>query len=211
MIVPTVYPYVCPQCHSNFSSPYKTSKFCSHDCHSASRRTGTILKGYRRVRGDNGTQVYEHRLVLERHLNRKLTPFEVVHHKDGDKLNNALSNLEVFSSQSDHIQEHRHTFSSAIERQCSKCGEIKPVGAFYLRNDRPDGLHSRCKECTRKTPNGSRTHRFRSETHKQCSRCEEIKPRTEFYRRGDTSRDPHLPHCILCQKTTDRLKWLGSR
>ena len=191
-------------------SAYTGTKFCSRACHSASRRTGTILKGYRRVRDDNGKQVFEHRLVIERHLNRKLTPFEVVHHKDGNKLNNALSNLEVLSSQSDHVQEHRHTFSSAIERQCSKCREIQPVSAFYVRNDRPDGLHSHCKNCVRKTPNGSRTHRFRSDTHKQCSRCEEIKPRTEFYRRGSTGRDTHSPHCILCQKTIDHLRWAGN-
>jgi len=205
------FPHKCPRCLNAFTSARSTAKFCSHDCHSAARRTGTVHKGYRRVRDADGKQVHEHRFVLEQHLQRKLTPFEVVHHKDGNKLNNALSNLEVFSSQSDHVQEHRHTFSSAIERQCSKCREIQPVSAFYLRNDRPDGLHSHCKNCVRKTLDGSRTHRFRSETHKQCSRCEEIKPRTEFCHRGDTGRDAHQPHCKLCQKTINRRRYVGNR
>lgn len=205
------YQHTCPHCLNQFTSAYSFAKFCSRACHSDSRRTGTILKGYRRVRDDNGKQVYEHRLAIERHLNRKLTPFEIVHHKDGDKHHNALSNLEVLSSQSDHVQKHRPTFSSAIERQCSKCKEIKPVSAFYLRNDRPDGLHSHCKNCVRKTPNGSGTHRFRSETHKECTRCGAVKPRTDFHHRNAKGKDANAPHCKLCQKVSDHQKWKERR
>jgi transposase-like protein len=39
--------------------------------------------------------ILEHRLVMAEHLGRSLTPYETVHHKDGDKQNNALSNLEL--------------------------------------------------------------------------------------------------------------------
>lgn len=38
---------------------------------------------------------YEHRVVAEQTIGRRLLPGELVHHKDGDKLNNAPSNLEV--------------------------------------------------------------------------------------------------------------------
>lgn len=37
----------------------------------------------------------EHRAVMEAHLGRKLEPWELVHHKDGNPLNNALGNLEI--------------------------------------------------------------------------------------------------------------------
>jgi hypothetical protein len=48
--------------------------------------------------------VLEHRLVMERHLGRYLEPGEVVHHRDENPSNNALENLELFASQSDHIR-----------------------------------------------------------------------------------------------------------
>lgn len=44
-----------------------------------------------------------HRYVMEQHLGRYLDPVEVVHHIDGDPTNNAIDNLQLFASQSDHI------------------------------------------------------------------------------------------------------------
>lgn len=41
--------------------------------------------------------VFEHRLVMEEHLGRLLTPQETVHHKDGNRLNNHASNLELWA------------------------------------------------------------------------------------------------------------------
>jgi hypothetical protein len=40
----------------------------------------------------------KHRLVMEHHLGRELLPKENVHHKDGDRLNNDISNLELWST-----------------------------------------------------------------------------------------------------------------
>lgn len=37
----------------------------------------------------------EHRVIVERHIGRRLEPWEVVHHKDGNPSNNQISNLEV--------------------------------------------------------------------------------------------------------------------
>ena len=42
--------------------------------------------------------INEHSLVMANHLDRPLTRDERVHHKDGNKQNNALSNLELWSS-----------------------------------------------------------------------------------------------------------------
>lgn len=44
-----------------------------------------------------GKQVMEHRLIMEQHLGRKLTDEEVVHHKDGNRQHNEISNLEVMT------------------------------------------------------------------------------------------------------------------
>lgn len=46
----------------------------------------------------------EHRLVMEHHLGRYLDPNEVVHHLDGNPTNNAIENLRLYSSQSEHIR-----------------------------------------------------------------------------------------------------------
>ena len=47
-----------------------------------------------------------HRLVIENYLGRKLKSRDIVHHKDGNKLNNRLENLEVMT-QSRHVNIHR--------------------------------------------------------------------------------------------------------
>jgi len=38
-----------------------------------------------------------HRLKMEEHLGRRLEPYEIVHHKDGNRLNNEISNLEIMT------------------------------------------------------------------------------------------------------------------
>lgn len=51
-----------------------------------------------------GRYVREHRLVMECHLQRYLLPTEVVHHKDGNRANNAIENLELFASNAEHLK-----------------------------------------------------------------------------------------------------------
>lgn len=57
--------------------------------------------------------VREHRLVMEQHLRRYLSPCEVVHHIDGNKANNSIDNLELFSRNADHL---RHELTGKLPK-----------------------------------------------------------------------------------------------
>ena len=53
---------------------------------------------------DNKRQLV-HRKVMEENLGRKLESSEIVHHIDGNTLNNSLDNLEL-TTRSKHAKEH---------------------------------------------------------------------------------------------------------
>jgi len=53
-----------------------------------------------------GRYVCEHRFEMERKLGRYLEPEEVVHHVDGDAMNNDPNNLSLMANQSTHLKLH---------------------------------------------------------------------------------------------------------
>lgn len=55
----------------------------------------SIKPRYKYCRGPDGKNALEHRVRMEKHLGRKLATNEHVHHKNEDKKDNELSNLEV--------------------------------------------------------------------------------------------------------------------
>lgn len=54
--------------------------------------------GYVYVRTPDRRQITEHRYVMEQHIGRPLLPSESVHHVDGQRSNNDISNLELWTN-----------------------------------------------------------------------------------------------------------------
>jgi len=72
-----------------------------------------MVWGYKNIRIGKKTKL-EHRLIMEKHLGRKLDRFEVVHHKNRNKKDNKLSNFKV-QSLSEHTSEFMKKYMNLPE------------------------------------------------------------------------------------------------
>jgi hypothetical protein len=70
----------------------------------------------------NGRYILEHRLIMEKHLSRFLERKEVVHHINGNRLDNRIENLILFPSDSEH---KKHHFPKGINITLSEESKIK--------------------------------------------------------------------------------------
>ena len=88
--------------------------------------------------------VLHHRIVMENHLGRILNSNEVVHHKDGNKKNNKISNLEVMD-RIEHLKHHgAEQLRQLAEFKCPWCRKV-----FARRKGQSLDKPSKCTFCSR--------------------------------------------------------------
>lgn len=101
------------------------------------------MNSYRKIRLSPDKVRDEHRLVVEWSLGRSLRSDELVHHKDGDKANNSLDNLEVVS-RADHAR--LHVTRDQVERmKALAAAQKKPLVHGTVNGYRKK--RCRCDEC----------------------------------------------------------------
>jgi hypothetical protein len=93
-------------------------------CRTKAQYTGRFVRsdGYVAVRVDSSFQL-EHRVIMEAHLGRRLEAWENVHHKNEDRADNRLENLEVMTVGAHASHHHKGRVESTWCRvPCLPCG-----------------------------------------------------------------------------------------
>lgn len=141
---------LCAQCGVEFWVQRSQLKkgaglYCSRSCHSKSKvgDRGPSWKGGRHLKANGyiaSKGTLEHRLVIERHLGRKLLGTEHVHHLNGIRSDNRIENLVVMDG-IEHVRMHglrpRPQRWSRLYDSCTTCG----------RTDRIHDGHGLCHAC----------------------------------------------------------------
>ena len=123
---------ICKTCQKRFEryvSPSRgkhTVSFCSHKCKGISYHGREVsqeqklkiskaliqkgfsinIDGYKDIRKFGVKRYYEHRKVMSDFIGRELKSSEIIHHINGNKLDNRPENLTVMT-RSEHINHHR--------------------------------------------------------------------------------------------------------
>jgi len=91
-----------------------------------------------------------HRAVAAAFLGLDLSNSRIeVNHKDGDKFNNRVSNLELVTRSENCVHRAAMNFpmDSEEKKECRSCRELKLKSEFGHKHDTIDNLSSYCKSC----------------------------------------------------------------
>jgi hypothetical protein len=168
-----------------------------------------IIRGYRYVVFKDHPHatargiVLEHRLVMEKHLGRYLKTEEVVHHINGNRLDNRIENLELVSSKSAHRSLHESEkvyyldgFKDYIIKRYSEgvschgiAKELNTNHASVLKWMKKYGIQRRPPKIKVACADGF----------KWCNVCKRELPKSEFYPNKNTY-DGLRDRCRECAK-----------
>lgn len=112
-------------------------------CKYAPDGSGCIYKGYK-ILNIKGQIIPEHRYKMQIHLGRKLNQNEVIHHINGNSLDNQIDNLEIMT-QNIHAKIHAHNRYSYLDIKCDHCNKVFRSTAWRIKNNKHNYC---CKKCS---------------------------------------------------------------
>lgn len=128
-----------------------------------------INNGYKMIKISNHPfsnsdgYIYEHRLLMELHIGRNLSPSERVHHINGIKTDNRIENLELFKNSSQHMRNRHPKKFTKPGPQCPRCNSSQTGSrgkkSYY------------CHNCNRTF---SKNGKYIIDHHTVCPRCSSV-------------------------------------
>lgn len=101
-----------------------------------------MKNSYKRLsngKNKNGKRIFidEHRKIMEEHIGRKLTRYEVVHHINGNKNDNRIENLKLMTL-SEHTRLHRIGKKSSKETKMKLSKKLKHKPSLNREKSKED-------------------------------------------------------------------------